>query len=60
MSWRNLTNLVKDEPIKSSSHGDSEEDIGEIAGIKQHELQHCLRQGERQTNITSELYTNVN
>lgn len=53
---RNQNNLVKDEPVKSSSHGDSEENIGQISSIKQQKLQHGLRQREGQSHITSRIY----
>lgn len=65
----NKTNLVKDEPIESSSHSDCEENIGQISSVKQQKLQHCLeqeegeeerqRQKERETNITSMIYMNI-
>lgn len=53
---RNSNNLVKDEPVKSSSHGDSEENIGQISSIKQQKLQHGLWRREGQSNITYRIY----
>lgn len=36
------TNIVKDEPVNSSSHSDEEEDIGKISGGKQEKHQQSL------------------
>jgi len=35
--------LVKDEPVKSGSNSDGEENVGEIPSIKQQKLQHRLK-----------------
>lgn len=42
----NDANLVKDKPIKSCSHGDDEENVGQIASIEQQEPQHGLKEEE--------------
>lgn len=44
----NEANLVKDEPVESSSHSDSEENIGQISSVEQQKLQHCLEQEEKE------------
>lgn len=48
MNW---TNLVEDEPVKSSAHGDDEENVAQISSIKKQKLDHCLGQIERNREI---------
>lgn len=48
MNW---TNLVEDEPVKSSPHGDDKENVAQISSIKKQKLYHCLGQLERDREI---------
>lgn len=48
MNW---TNLVEDEPVKSSPHGDDKENVAQISSIKKQKLYHRLGQIEGDREI---------